>query len=443
MGLRRKIFPYREHALVLYAARKLGRPVKWTGERSDCFLADTHGRDNLTEAELGLDRDGRFLAMRVATVANLGAYLSNFSTFIPTLCGTQLLVGVYDARDPTYSVKGVFTNTAPVNAYRGAGRPEAAYVIERMVDHAARKLGIPPDELRQRDFIAPAKMPYATTLGLTYDSGDFARNMEDALKLADAAGFPARKAAARKAGKRRGLGFSTYIEQCGGGPNEAAEVRFDPSGSLTLLVGTQASGQGHQTAYAQILAEALGVPFEEIRVVQGDSDQVAFGRGTGGSRSLPVGGAAVDLAAKRVIERGKPVAAHILEASAADIEFRDGQLSHRGHRPQRRHRASGGGRLRSAAPAARDRAGLRCHRALHPARLDLPQRLPSLRARGRPRDRYHAHRLSRAPICAPMVDPRAKISANTKSTVWFVPACITVAPAHVNRIWNRLVPTAT
>ncbi|MFI5023032.1 MAG: xanthine dehydrogenase family protein molybdopterin-binding subunit [Alphaproteobacteria bacterium] len=324
-GFGAKIFLYREHALVLYAARKLGRPVKWTGERSDCFLADTHGRDNVSEAELGLDRDGRFLAMRVATVANLGAYLSNFSTFIPTLCGTQLLVGVYVMPAIHVSVKGVFTNTAPVDAYRGAGRPEAAYVIERMVDHAARKLGIPPDELRRRNFIAPAKMPYATTLGLTYDSGDFARNMEDALKLADAAGFPARKAAAMKAGKRRGLGFSTYIEQCGGGPNEAAEVRFDPSGSLTLLVGTQASGQGHQTAYAQILAEALGVPFEEIRVVQGDSDQVAFGRGTGGSRSLPVGGAAVDLAAKRVIERGKPIAAHLLEASAADIEFRDGR----------------------------------------------------------------------------------------------------------------------
>jgi aerobic carbon-monoxide dehydrogenase large subunit len=324
-GFGARIFLYREHALVLYAARKLGRPVKWTGERSDCFLADTHGRDNVSEAELGLDRDGRFLAMRVATVANLGAYLSNFSTFIPTLCGTQLLVGVYVMPAIHVSVKGVFTNTAPVDAYRGAGRPEAAYVIERMVDHAARKLGIPPDELRRRNFIAPAKMPYATTLGLIYDSGDFARNMEDALKLADAAGFPARKAAALKAGKRRGLGFSTYIEQCGGGLNEAAEVRFDPSGSLTLLVGTQASGQGHQTAYAQILAEALGVPFEEIRVVQGDTDRVAFGRGTGGSRSLPVGGAAVDLAAKRVIERGKPIAAHLLEASAADIEFRDGR----------------------------------------------------------------------------------------------------------------------
>ncbi|MGO8868586.1 MAG: xanthine dehydrogenase family protein molybdopterin-binding subunit [Alphaproteobacteria bacterium] len=324
-GFGAKIFLYREHALVLYAARKLGRPVKWTGERSDCFLADTHGRDNVTVAELGLDRDGRFLAMRVATVANLGAYLSNFSTFIPTLCGTQLLVGVYVMPAIHVSVKGVFTNTAPVDAYRGAGRPEAAYVVERMVDHAARKLGIPPDELRRRNFIAPAKMPYATTLGLTYDSGDFARNMEDALKLADAAGFPARKAAALRAGKRRGLGFSTYIEQCGGGPNEAAEVRFDPSGSLTLLIGTQASGQGHETAYAQILAEALGVPFEEIRVVQGDSDQVAFGRGTGGSRSLPVGGAAVDLAAKRVVERGKPVAAHLLEAAAADIEFSDGR----------------------------------------------------------------------------------------------------------------------
>jgi carbon-monoxide dehydrogenase large subunit len=223
------------------------------------------------------------------------------------------------------AVRGVFTNTAPVDAYRGAGRPEAAYVIERMVDHAARKLGLAPDELRRRNFIPPAQMPYTTTLGLTYDSGDFARNMEDALERADVAGFPARKAAAQKAGKLRGLGIATYIEQCGGGPNEAAELRFDPTGSLTLLVGTQASGQGHQTAYAQMLAESLGVPFEEIRVMQGDTDVVAFGRGTGGSRSLPAGGSAVDLAAKRTIARGKPIAAHILEASAADLEFTDGR----------------------------------------------------------------------------------------------------------------------
>ncbi len=323
-GFGAKIFLYREHALVLYAAKKLGRPVKWSGERADCFLADTHGRDNVTEAELGLDKDGRFLAMRVATVANLGAYLSNFSTFIPTLCGTQLLVGVYVVPAIHVSVKGVFTNTAPVDAYRGAGRPEAAYVIERMVDHAARKAGIAPDELRRRNFIPPEKMPYTTSMGLTYDSGHFARNMEDALKLADRAGFAQRKAAARKAGKLRGFGFSTYIEQCGGGPDESAEVRVDPSGSVSLLVGTQSSGQGHQTAYAQILAETLGVPFEEIRVVQGDTDVVAYGRGTGGSRSLPVGGVAVDLAARRVIERGKPIAAHILEASAADVEFAEG-----------------------------------------------------------------------------------------------------------------------
>ncbi|HZS83001.1 MAG TPA: xanthine dehydrogenase family protein molybdopterin-binding subunit [Stellaceae bacterium] len=325
-GFGMKLFLYREHILVLYAARKLGRPVKWTGERSDAFLTDMQGRDNVTEAELALDGNGRFLAIRCATIAAMGAYLSNFSTFIPTLAGTQMLTGLYDFGAAHVGVKCVFTHTVPVDAYRGAGRPEAAFVVERLVDTAARRLGIPADELRRRNFVKREQMPYATALGLTYDSGDFVRNMEDALRIADHAGFAQRKAAARAAGKLRGFGLSTYVEQCGTGGDEMAELRFDPSGNVTLLIGTQSSGQGHHTAYAQFVADGLGIPPESIRFQQGDTDAVAFGRGTGGSRSLPVGGNAVRNAVDKVIAKAKKIAAHKLEAAEADLEFVDGRF---------------------------------------------------------------------------------------------------------------------
>jgi carbon-monoxide dehydrogenase large subunit len=323
-GFGMKLFLYPEHVLVLWAAKKLGRPVKWRGERGDAFLTDTHGRDNVTKATLGLDGDGRFLALRIETVANLGAYLSNYGPFIPTLAGTAMLAGVYTTPAVYVDVKSVFTHTVPVDAYRGAGRPEAAYVLERLVDHAARKLGLSPAELRKRNFIRPEQMPFTTALGLTYDSGDFARNLDDALKAVDAAGFAQRRAGAARRGKLRGLGFATYIEQCGGGFDEMAEIRFDPSGTATVIVGSQASGQGHQTAYAQIVADRLGLPFETIRVHQGDSDVVSFGRGTGGSRSLPVGGVAVEHASRKIVEKARKIAAHRLEAAEADIEFRDG-----------------------------------------------------------------------------------------------------------------------
>jgi carbon-monoxide dehydrogenase large subunit len=323
-GFGMKIFLYPEQPLVLYAAKKLGRPVKWIGERADAFITDTHGRDHVTKATLGLDENGKFLALRIETVANLGAYLSNYGPFIPTLAGSAMLAGVYTTAAVHVSVRGVFTHTVPVDAYRGAGRPEAAYVVERIVDAAARQIGLPPAELRRRNFIRPEQMPYRTALDLVYDSGDFARNMDDALRAAGADGFPARRAAAREAGKYRGLGCSTYIEQCGGGGDEMAELRFDPSGSVTLLIGTQSSGQGHQTAYAQVVADRLGVPFEQVRVMQGDSDAVSFGRGTGGSRSLPVGGVAVQNAAQKLIDKGRKIAAHRLEAADADIEFVDG-----------------------------------------------------------------------------------------------------------------------
>jgi carbon-monoxide dehydrogenase large subunit len=325
-GFGMKLFLYREFVLVLYASKKVGRPVKWIGERQDAFLSDTQGRDNVTDAELALDADGKFLGIRVHTVANMGAYLSNFSSFIPTFCGTQMLTGLYTVPAGYVGVKCVFTNTVPVDAYRGAGRPEAAFVIERMVDIAARRTGIPGPELRRRNFIKAAEMPYNTSLGLTYDSGNFVRNMEDALKQSDHAGFAARRAASKAKGKLRGLGISTYIEQCGTGGDEMAEIRFDSDGTATLLIGTQSSGQGHQTAYAQLIADGLGIPLEQIRVTQGDTDAISHGRGTGGSRSLPVGGNAVNSAVAKIVEKAKKIAAHRLEAAEADLEFADGSF---------------------------------------------------------------------------------------------------------------------
>jgi aerobic carbon-monoxide dehydrogenase large subunit len=323
-GFGMKLFLYPEQGLVLYAARKLGRPVRWAGERGESFLSDAHGRDNVTRARVALDGEFNFLAVDVETVANLGAYLSNFATFIPTLSGTAMLVGSYRVPAAVVRVKGVYTNTVAVDAYRGAGRPEANYVLERLIDHAARKLGIAPAELRRRNFIPPDAMPFKTALGLTYDSGDFAKNLGDALAHIDADGFPARKAQSEARGKLRGLGLATYIEQCGGGFDEMAEIRFDSSGAATVIVGSQSSGQGHQTAYAQLVADGLGLPFDRVRVHQGDTDIVGFGRGTGGSRSLPVAGNALGIAIRRIIDKGKKIAAHRLEAAEADIEFVDG-----------------------------------------------------------------------------------------------------------------------
>ncbi|HJU15311.1 MAG TPA: xanthine dehydrogenase family protein molybdopterin-binding subunit [Stellaceae bacterium] len=323
-GFGMKLFLYPEHVLVLWAAKKLGRPVKWVPERSDSFMTDSQGRDNLTRLELFLDEGLRFQALKVETTANMGAYLSNFAPEIPTLSGAVMLSGVYAIPAIHVAVKGVFTNTVPVDAYRGAGRPEAAYALERLVDFAARRLGVAPDELRRRNLIRPEAMPYRTPLGLTYDSGDFRLNMEDALRAAHAADFAAERAEAKRHGHLRGLGYAVYIEQSGFPPDEFAELRFDPAGTLTILMGTQSSGQGHQTAYAQLAAERLGLPLDRIRVVQGDTAAVGFGRGTGGSRSLPVGGAALAHAAQKLVDKGRQIAAHLLEAAEADLEFADG-----------------------------------------------------------------------------------------------------------------------
>jgi aerobic carbon-monoxide dehydrogenase large subunit len=323
-GFGMKFFLYPEQILVLWAAKKIGRPVRWTSERSDAFMTDTQGRDNVTQLELALDEGLRFLGLKVTNIANMGAYLSNFAPEIPTGSGGVMYSGVYAIPAISVVVKGAYTHTVPVDAYRGAGRPEAAYALERLIDFAAHRLGVPGAELRRRNFIRPEAMPYATPLGLVYDSGDFARNMEDALAAADTAGLAARRAEALARGRFRGQGQTVYIEQSGMPPDEFAELRFEPSGTLTMLMGTQSSGQGHQTAYAQLAAEKLGMPLDKIRVLQGDTAAIGFGRGTGGSRSLPVGGASVDAAAQKLIAKGRRIAAHLLEAADADIAFDDG-----------------------------------------------------------------------------------------------------------------------
>ena len=319
-----KIFFYPEQAVVTWTARLLGRPVKWMGERGEAFLSDAMGRDQVSRAELAFDSDHRILGMRVETVANLGAYLSTYGPLIPTSGTVKVLPGVYDVKRLHYEVKGVFTNTQPVDAYRGAGRPEVIYVIERLMDRAARELGLDGAELRRRNFIAPAAMPFVTASGETYDSGEFERLMDDALVRADRAGFEARRSAARGRGKWRGLGLCFYVESTVGEGDERAAIRFTGDGAVDLLVGTQSTGQGHETAYAQLLAGRLGITMARIRVVQGDTGRIPTGGGTHGSRSLTKQGWAIFEAARAVIERGRHHAAEKLEAALADIEFADG-----------------------------------------------------------------------------------------------------------------------
>ncbi|MPY75331.1 MAG: molybdopterin-dependent oxidoreductase [Alphaproteobacteria bacterium] len=321
-GFGMKIFLYAEQPLVLFAARALGRPVKWTAERSaDGFVSDSQGRDHVTTVELALDKDGKFLGMRVRTLANLGAYLSNYSPFVATDCGTGMLAGVYTTPAIHVQVTGVFTNTVPIDAYRGAGRPEAIYVIERLVDFAAREIGMDPAALRRRNFIPPDAMPFKTGMKLVYDSGKFARNLDAALRMADRDGFAKRKAASARNGRLRGLGHAYYVEACGFGVGDAATVRIERDGGATVLVGNQSNGQGHETAYSQIVADRLGIDIGKIRVLQGDTDVIGRGSGTGGSRALAEGGVACLRATETVIEKGRQIAADKLEAAAADIEY--------------------------------------------------------------------------------------------------------------------------
>ena len=318
---------YPEYPLSLVAAKLLGRPVKWIGERSESLLADEHGRDNVSDAELALDRDGRFLALRVRTLANCGAYYTSDRNAGPAVQNLGVLAGVYTTPAIHVEVSGVLTHTMLTGYYRGAGRPEAAYVIETLVDKAARELAIDPAELRRRNTIPADAMPFKTGLVYTYDSGDFLRNMEDCLQAADYAGFPARRQEARARGKLRGIGISSTIEASNSGMVEAAEVRFDPSGTVTLLVGTHDHGQGHGTTFKQILCETLGIEAGRIRFRCGDTDQVVIGSGSFGSRSVAMGGSAVHAAAQKIIAKAKKIASHLLEAGEGDLVFEAGKFT--------------------------------------------------------------------------------------------------------------------
>ncbi len=339
-GFGSKIFLYAEETIITWASARIGRPIKWTAERSESFMTDAHGRDHVTHASLGLDADGRFTALKVQTHANMGAYLSTFATSVPTYLYATLLAGVYTTPVIFANTRAVFTSTVVVDAYRGAGRPEATYLLERIVSKAARETGRDPVELRRLNMIQPDAFPYATPVALTYDSGNYQATLDTAERLADVAGFAARKAASEAAGRKRGLGYSTYIEACGIAPSavagqlgaraglfESAEVRVHPTGSVTVFTGTHSHGQGHETTFAQLVSDQLGIPIESVEISHGDTGNVQFGMGTYGSRSLAVGGEAVVRATNKVIEKARKIAAHILEASAEDIEFADGSFT--------------------------------------------------------------------------------------------------------------------
>ena len=324
-GFGTKGWQYPEHRLVLLAAKELRRPVRWVCERSEAILADEHARDNVSEAELALDGNGKFLALRVKTFANVGAYISSERNLLATFGNVGTLTGVYDIAAAHVSVLAVMANTNGTAPYRGAGRPEATYVIERLIDDAARELHDDPIDLRRRNMITT--LPCKTALGLNYDVGDFAGNQEKVMELADWAGFPARRAAARGRGRLRGIGIANPIEKAAGPGQEFAEIRFHPSGNVTLLMGSKNQGQGHETTFKQVLSEKLGIDPSDIQYIDGDTDRVAFGIGTNGSRSTVIGGSALWMAADKVIAKAKKIAAHLLEAAEADIEFADGVLS--------------------------------------------------------------------------------------------------------------------
>ena len=324
-GFGTKLFPYREYALISVAARKLRKTIKWTADRADHFMGDAQGRDNVTTARMALAEDGKFLAMDVDLMGDMGAYLSTFGPYIPH-GGAGMLPGLYDIQVFHCRVRTVFTNTVPVDAYRGAGRPEAAYVIERLVDAAARKLGMTPDAIRRKNFIPPKAMPYKTATGKVYDSGDFTAHMKRAMEVANWKEFPKRAKAAKKLGLVRGIGMASYVEVCGTMGEETANVALDPNGDINILIGTQSSGQGHQTAYAQLVAEQFGVPPERVHVLQGDTDKIATGLGTGGSASIPTGGVSVERATRELGGKLKEIAAEALETSAGDLEISNGMI---------------------------------------------------------------------------------------------------------------------
>ena len=340
-GFGSKIYLYAEDVMVTWAAKQLNRPVKWTADRSESYTSDAHGRDHHTIAELALDKDGKFLAMRVKTTANVGAYLSTFASCVPTILYATLLAGQYTTPLIHCEVTAAFTNTSPVDAYRGAGRPEATYVVERLVETAARELKIDPAEIRRKNFIR--EFPYQTPVALLYDTGNYDATLDAAVKLADLSNYSKRKEQSTKNGKLRGLGYACYIEACGIAPSavagslgaraglfEAGEVRVHPTGSVTVFTGSHSHGQGHETTFAQVVADHLGIPIENIDIVHGDTSKILFGMGTYGSRSIAVGGTAIVKALDKVVAKGKKIAAHLLEAAEGDIEFKEGAYTVKG-----------------------------------------------------------------------------------------------------------------
>jgi carbon-monoxide dehydrogenase large subunit len=324
-GFGTKLFPYREYALAAVAAERLRRPVKWICDRTEHFLGDSHGRDNISTARLAIDEKGRFLALELDIIADMGAYLSCYAPYIPWL-GVGMATGAYDIPIAHVRLRAAYTNTVPVDAYRGAGRPEASYLIERVVDAAAHDLGMAPDVLRRKNLIKPKSLPYRTPTGKIYDSGDFAGTLARAQELADWDGFNKRVAQSRRAGRLRGIGIATYIEACGNNGPETATLTLDRDGGVTLLIGSQSTGQGHATSYSQLIAERLDLPPERVRVIQGDTDRIRTGAGTGGSSSIPVGGVSVDRATKKLAEQIKEIAADALEAAVNDLEIIDGTV---------------------------------------------------------------------------------------------------------------------
>ena len=336
-GFGSKIYPYAEDVVIAYASKKIERPVKWVAERSESFLSDCHGRDHITHAELGLAKDGKMTGLKVETIANLGAYASLFATVTPTYLYAPLILGLYDIPVASCNVKAVYTNTAPVDAYRGAGRPEATFLIERIVTEAAKEIGMDQAEFRKKNFIN--KFPHQQCLVHNIDSGDYSAHLDKALEVADYKNFENRRAQSAKKGKLRGIGFSTYLEACGIAPSavvmsigagvglwESAEVRFNATGNVSVFTGAHSHGQGHETTFAQIVGDKLGVPMENIDIVHGDTDKGPFGMGTYGSRSLAVGGTAIAKACDKIIEKGKKVAAHMLDGKPEDVDFKSGEF---------------------------------------------------------------------------------------------------------------------
>jgi carbon-monoxide dehydrogenase large subunit len=337
-GFGSKIFIYPEEVVCLWAAKKVGRPVKWVADRAEAFIADAHGRDHVTDAEMAFDAEGRITALKVKTIANLGAYMSTFSSSVPTYLYATLLSGQYEIPHIYCEVDAVYTNTVPVDAYRGAGRPEATFVVERLVEVGAREQGLDPAELRRKNFIK--SFPHQTPVIMAYDAGDYHASLKKALDLVDHKGFAKRKRDSERNGKLRGLGFSTYIEACGIAPSsavgslgagvglwESAEVRVNPTGSVEVLTGCHSHGQGHETTFAQLVAERLGIPIDNVAIVHGDTDKVQFGMGTYGSRSAAVGMSAIVKALDKVEAKAKKVASHLLEAAENDIVFKDGKFT--------------------------------------------------------------------------------------------------------------------